>query len=160
MEKIVTMPAGKLENCEKLELSLDVSYILDGFSIKDSLVQELSKRVEKDMALGYTSIGPHRDDIKIKLNGEDVKIYGSQGQQRTCALSLKLAELEVFKNKFNEYPILILDDALSELDKDRRIRLLEKIKNIQTIITCTEIQDDLSALKNVKIFTIKNGAII
>ena len=144
---------------EDLTLELDSPYLLENQSVKDSLINSLSQKVEKDIVLGYTTIGPHRDDIKIRLNGEDVKIYGSQGQQRTCALSLKLAELEVFNQRFNEYPILILDDALSELDKNRRKKLLEIIKNNQTIITCTEMQDDVSFLKDVKIFKVSNGKV-
>ena len=148
------------DNKEELELSLDLSYIDENLTVKESIIKALGERVEKDIALGYTGIGPHRDDIKIKLNDEDVKVYGSQGQQRTCALSLKLAEVEVFKQKFKEYPILILDDALSELDKGRRSKLLERIKNIQVIITCTEIQDDISLLENVKIYKIQNGKVI
>ncbi len=144
---------------ENLELSCDLSYAQGDCGVKDTLKNALSERIEKDIVLGYTSVGPHRDDIKIKLNGEDVRIYGSQGQQRTVALSLKLSELEIFKDKFNEYPILILDDALSELDKTRRVKLLERVKDIQTIITCTEITEELSCYENVKIFNISNGEI-
>ena len=124
------------------------------------MLEELKSRYEKDMILGYTTVGPHRDDIKIKVNNEDVKIYGSQGQQRTCALSLKLAELELFKEKFNEYPVLILDDAFSELDSNRRTKLLEVIKEIQTIITCTELTNEMKLLKDVKIFNVQNGSIV
>ena len=145
---------------EELELSFDLSYVEDGLSVKDSLVKALGERYEKDIALGYTSVGPHRDDIKIKLNGIDVRIYGSQGQQRTSALSLKLAELEIFNEKFNEYPVLILDDALSELDKSRRKKLLEKVSGMQTIITCTDFIDELPNDTKVKYFDIENGKII
>lgn len=144
---------------EDLELSSDLSYTQDGLSIKDSLIKALSERYEKDIILGYTSVGPHRDDIKIKLNGIDVRIYGSQGQQRTTALSLKLAELEIFNEKFNEYPVLILDDALSELDKSRRKKLLERVSGMQTIITCTDYLSELDSTFNVKYFEIENGDI-
>lgn len=145
---------------ESLELSLESGYIEDENSVKDCLLRALTERVEKDIILGYTSVGPHRDDIKIKISGEDVRIYGSQGQQRTSALSLKLAELEIFKNRFNEYPVLILDDALSELDQKRRSRLIDRIKNIQTIITCTELTSELKTIENAKHFIIENGEII
>ena len=96
--------------------------------LEEKIVKELEielEKTEKDLILGYTTVGPHRDDIKIKIDGEDVRVFGSQGQQRTTAISLKLAELEVFNERFNEYPILILDDALSELDGKRRAKLVE-----------------------------------
>ena len=145
---------------ESLEISLDSGYLEDEESVRECLLKALSERVEKDIILGYTSVGPHRDDIKIKISGEDVRVYGSQGQQRTSAISLKLAELEIFKSRFNEYPVLILDDAFSELDKSRRVRLINRVKNIQTIITCTELTDELKSLENVKIFNIEKGKII
>lgn len=98
----------------------------------------LSERTEKDIETGYTTVGPHRDDLKIKINGVDVRAFGSQGQQRTASIALKLAEAEIFREKFGEYPVLILDDAMSELDKKRRARLIDYVKKLQTIITCTE----------------------
>ena len=98
----------------------------------------LSERTEKDIETGYTTVGPHRDDLKIKINGVDVRAFGSQGQQRTASIALKLAEAEIFREKFGEYPVLILDDAMSELDKKRRARLIDYVKKMQTIITCTE----------------------
>ena len=98
----------------------------------------LKKNLEKDFKLGYTSIGVHRDDIDIFLNGVEVKSFGSQGQQRTVALSLKLAELESMHEILGEYPILMLDDVFSELDKDRQTRLLKFAGRTQTFITCTD----------------------
>ena len=145
---------------ENLDISYDLSYVEGYESAKESLKLALYERYEKDIILGYTSVGPHRDDIKIKLNDIDVRIYGSQGQQRTSAISLKLAELEIFNEKFNEYPVLILDDALSELDKTRRSKLLEKVSGLQTIITCTDYLDELSSDANVKYFNVKNGEIV
>lgn len=144
---------------ESLEISLDSGYLEDEDNIRECLLKALSERVEKDIILGYTGVGPHRDDIKIKISGEDVRIYGSQGQQRTSAISLKLAELEIFKKRFNEYPVLILDDAFSELDSKRRARLIDRVKNIQTIITCTELTDELKGIENVKHFVIEKGKI-
>lgn len=158
-------------NQEEISVSLEATYLdeEDEFlgvptshlekDVKKCLLLALTKRIEKDIALGYTSVGPHRDDLKIKINGEDVRLYGSQGQQRTSALSLKLAELEVFKDRFNEYPVLILDDAFSELDKSRRARLLTYVKGVQTIITCTDVTTDMLVNDGVKIFNIKNGKI-
>ena len=93
-----------------------------------NMLKALSKNLEKDFKLGYTSVGIHRDDLDIFLNGVEVKNYGSQGQQRTVALSLKLAELEIIKNRVGEYPILLLDDVFSELDCERRKKLLKFYK--------------------------------
>lgn len=121
--------------------------------IKNKLFDSLTKSVEKDFDLGYTTVGPHRDDIKLIVNNIDIRHFGSQGQQRTCALSLKLAELEIFNSILNEYPVLLLDDVLSELDRDRQLRLLKKLKNVQTIITCTDFDFDVPH----SIFKIENG---
>lgn len=134
----------------------------DGLTANDYsriLYNVLRGRVDKDVKLGYTGAGPHRDDLKIKINGADVRIYGSQGQQRTASLALKLAELEIFKAKFNEYPVLILDDAFSELDKTRRERLVERVKNLQTIITVTDL-DGLKLSGEKKIFYVSGGNIV
>ncbi|MGN1201025.1 MAG: DNA replication/repair protein RecF [Candidatus Caccovivens sp.] len=98
----------------------------------------LKKNIEKDFRLGYTTVGVHRDDIDIFLNDVEVKNFGSQGQQRTVALSLKLAELENMYNINGEYPILLLDDVFSELDSDRKRRLLKFVDRTQTFITCTD----------------------
>lgn len=121
--------------------------------IKAKLLDLLTKSVDKDYELGFTTVGPHRDDIKLVVNGIDIRHFGSQGQQRTTALSLKLAELEIFNNILGEYPVLLLDDVLSELDKDRQLRLLTKLDGIQTIITCTDFEFDIPHT----IYQISNG---
>ena len=143
---------------EILEVSAGYRYEGDERTIEGQILSDLKESVEKSLVLGYTTVGPHRDDLKIKINGEDVKTYGSQGQQRTAALSLKLAELEVFNFRFKEYPVLLLDDALSELDSFRRARVLERTKGIQTIITCTEA-DDIS-VDSVNKITVQAGKIV
>ena len=123
---------------ESLSVKGDYKYEGNEEDIFHQFLSTLAERTEKDIETGYTTVGPHRDDLKIKVNGIDVRLFGSQGQQRTAALSLKLAEAEIFKDKFGEYPVLILDDAMSELDKKRRARLIDSVKKMQTIITCTE----------------------
>ena len=100
-----------------------------------------SKNLEKDFKFGYTTAGIHRDDLNLYVNNVEVKNFGSQGQQRTVALSLKLAELECNKNRTGQYPILLLDDVFSELDEERRKRLLKFTQKTQTIITGTEITE-------------------
>lgn len=123
---------------------------------KEGLLNSLKKNLEKDFRLGYTSVGPHRDDLDIYLNDVEVKTYGSQGQQRTVALSLKLAELEIIKAKTGEYPILLLDDVFSELDIERRNRLLKFTTRTQTFITCTDFDYDIDC----KVYNIKDGVIV
>lgn len=120
----------------------------------EKMMKSLAKNLEKDFKLGFTTVGVHRDEIDIYLNDVEVKTYGSQGQQRTVALSLKLAELEFIKNKTGEYPILLLDDVFSELDEGRRRKLLNFTSKTQTIITCTEFNEDLDKI-NGKIFKIE-----
>ena len=103
--------------------------------------ETLKKNRERDMRMKMTSAGPHRDDLCFMVNGIDIRKFGSQGQQRTVALSLKIAEIKLVKNIINDNPILLLDDVMSELDSSRREALLEEIKDIQTIITCTGYDD-------------------
>ncbi len=122
---------------ETLKMKTESGYYGTEEEISYALYQDLKTGLERDLRLGYTSIGPHRDDIKFTLNDMDVRIYGSQGQQRTVALSLKLAETETFYNRFGEYPILILDDVLSELDKKRQRKLIASVEHLQTIFTAT-----------------------
>ncbi len=121
---------------EKLEIVYRSSFEGENYSAK--MLKGLEKNLEKDFKLGFTSLGVHRDELDIYLNGEEVKSFGSQGQQRTVALSLKLAELEVIKNRVGEEPILLLDDVFSELDAKRRERLIKFTSKAQTIITCTD----------------------
>ncbi len=125
--------------------------------IEQILLEELAKNHEKDMKLKYTTVGPHRDDIKIFLNNMEVKAFGSQGQQRTSLLSIKLAELEIFKEVFGEYPILLLDDVFSELDESRKQKLFERVQNIQTIITTTKFD---MPQQSANIIKIENGKIV
>lgn len=102
---------------------------------------KLIKSRERDIFQKVTTIGPHRDDISFLIKEIDIRKFGSQGQQRTSALSLKLAEIELVKNKIKDTPILLLDDVLSELDRNRQNQLIGGIDNIQTIITCTGLEE-------------------
>lgn len=123
--------------------------------------EKLKKSREKDFKTFSTSVGPHRDDLCF-MNGDiDIRKYGSQGQQRTCALSLKLAEIELVKRTIGDSPILLLDDVLSELDRNRQNYLLDSIHDIQTIITCTGIEEFVnSRLILDKIFRVSQGSIL
>lgn len=142
---------------EKETLKLDYSGIKKNTSeeIKEEILSRLEKNLEKDFENGWTSIGPHRDDIKIIVNDLDIKTYGSQGQQRTVALSLKLAELEIIKEQTGEYPVLLLDDVLSELDKDRRRKLINFTRKTQTILSCNDFNEDCEHV----VFKVNNGKV-
>ena len=118
----------------------------------------MKKNRKIDIDKCYTSLGIQRDDLQIEINDKLVSVYGSQGQRRTAIISLKLAELEVIYDEIGEYPILLLDDFMSELDEKRIHNLLEKIKQNQVIITCT---DKLKIENgNCKFFRIENGNIL
>ena len=138
--------------------NIDVSYepnIEDIF-----FLDELVKNKEKDMRFCQTSVGPHRDDIKITVDGIDIRKYGSQGQQCTCALSLKLSEIKLVENTINDKPILLLDDVLSELDKNRQSYLLDNLVDTQTIITCTGIDEFIKNRFSLNtVYNVKNGSI-
>ena len=121
--------------------------------------QALRKYRERDIRMKSTTVGPHRDDLCFMSNDEiDIRKFGSQGQQRTAALSLKLSEIELVKRIINDTPILLLDDVLSELDKHRQNYLLESIHDIQTVITCTGLDEFVNNRFSInRIFHIKNG---
>ena len=112
-------------------------------SAKAGLLEKFKAKREDDISRGTTTAGPHRDDLAVFVNGVDLRAFGSQGQQRTAALSLKLSELELFKQYTGEYPVLLLDDVLSELDPDRQAMLLDNISGKQTIITCADFDEAL-----------------
>lgn len=111
----------------------------------DTSVEDFENKLfinmDRDMKLKMTSVGPHRDDFAFMINGVDARKYGSQGQQRTAALSLKMAEIELVKKITNDTPVLLLDDVLSELDSSRQQLLLSVMGDIQTIITCTGLEE-------------------
>ena len=114
----------------------------------------------KDLKMGMTSYGPHRDDISFLINETDIRKYGSQGQQRTSALSLKLAEIELVKQLIHDTPVLLLDDVLSELDSNRQNYLLNSIHDIQTIITCTGLDEFVKNRFHInKVFFVREGTI-
>ena len=120
----------------------------------------LAESKERDMKFCSTNVGPHRDDLCF-MNGElDLRKFGSQGQQRTCALALKLAEIEIVKKSSQDCPILLLDDVLSELDRNRQNYLLDSIHDIQTIITCTGLEEFIdSRLTLDRVFRVKEGTV-
>lgn len=127
----------------------------------DSFLTELTKKRSVDLKYATTNVGPHRDDIRFMVNDIDIRKFGSQGQQRTAALSLKLAQIQLVREILKDSPILLLDDVLSELDSSRKIYLLEGIKDIQTLITCTGLDEFIHQhLPIQRMFEIRAGKIV
>lgn len=130
----------------------------------DVSIEDFEKQMKynqyKDIRLKQTTTGPHRDDFSFVVNGVDIRKYGSQGQQRTAALSLKLSEIELVKKISKDTPVLLLDDVLSELDSNRQNYLLNSIGNIQTIISCTGLDEFINNRFEInKIFKVTNGTV-
>lgn len=158
-----TIHEGITGGKEKLELAYvpsfadpmeeDEAVLLDRFMIK------LSQTKEQEIRRGMSLTGPHRDDLSFFINGREVQTYGSQGQQRTTALSLKLAEIELIREEIGEYPVLLLDDVLSELDPYRQTQLIETFQSkVQTFITATGIETlNTSKLKDAYIYQVEAG---
>lgn len=135
---------------------IKIKYISD-FMNKEQFLEILKKSRDVDIMKGYTSKGIHRDDFVLLINDKQVNIYGSQGQHRTAILSLKMSELQIVFDEIGEYPVLLLDDFMSELDKNRINNFIKKIDDIQVIITCTD-KIDLENLSGSS-FNVKNGNI-
>jgi len=139
---------------EDLLLQYEPNVKVSDFDIK------LKRSLEKDLILKMTNVGPHRDDLSFLIGKVDIRKYGSQGQQRTAALSCKLAEIDLVKSIIKESPVLLLDDVLSELDRQRQNHLLNSIGDIQTIITCTGLEEFVNhRFTYDKIFQVVNGTV-
>ncbi|MDU2290663.1 DNA replication/repair protein RecF [Clostridium sp. D53t1_180928_C8] len=145
---------------EKIEFKY-TSTIKDLENIKENFYSLLEKNRVRDCERGITSVGPHRDDFTVLINDIDTKSYGSQGQQRTAVLTIKFSSLKIIKELTGEHPVLLLDDVLSELDFSRKRYILSTIGDIQTIITCTGIEDLYEYLDDKsKVFKVKDGEIL
>lgn len=140
--------------------SLKIDYLASEQDIVKEFINCLSMVKNEEIEKGQSLIGPHRDDLVFLVNGKESRIYGSQGQQRTIVLVLKLAQIQMWKNEIGEYPILLLDDVLFELDNARQNALFNKIKNkVQTFITSTEFNSS-NIDCNKKVFVIDSGKIV
>lgn len=141
--------------------SIDVSEDMDLSKMVEVYYEKFSKIKDKEIDRGITLAGPHRDDMQFFVNDKDVQVYGSQGQQRTTALSIKLAEIELIKAEVGEYPVLLLDDVLSELDDYRQSHLLNTIQDkVQTFVTTTSVEGiDHETLKKAAKFYVTAGEI-
>ena len=127
---------------------------------KDQFNRKLKENFEQDVLKGYTGFGPHKDYLGISINGKDIRIYGSQGQQRTASLSLKLAEIELIKRETGYSPVLLLDDVFSELDSNRQKFLIESMKDVQVFVSATGIEESIkNMLPKGNIYYVDNGKI-
>lgn len=139
---------------EKLELIYQPNSTAKNFAV------DLAMNRDKDILLKVNNVGPQRDDLAFTINGDDARKYGSQGQQRTIALTLKLAEIELVRQKTNDDPVLLLDDVLSELDRNRQNQLLASISDIQTIVTCTGLEEFVNGrIKYDCIYHVEQGSV-
>ena len=152
LNKIVDIHKNITDNLEEI----NIKYISD-FKDRESYIKRLNEKVENDVYRGYTSSGIHRDDFEVYLNGKNINLYGSQGQFRTAILSLRLAELYVIYDEIGEYPILLLDDFMSELDEKRRRKFVENITDAQVILTGTHKL--LLENFNYNIYNVKDGQV-
>lgn len=153
---------GISKNSEKLEIKYISSIDAEMSDRTDEIAEKFRKKLNEnrkdDIRTGVTNFGPHRDDIEILINGKNTRAFGSQGQQRSAVLSLKLAEASVLKERMGEEPVILLDDVLSELDSKRQDFLLNELKDCQVFITCCE-KSNKEQLKEGKIFLLKNGEV-
>lgn len=143
------------QGSETLELKYEPS-VVD----IDSYLECLTKAHTRDLAQGTTTQGIHKDDIEFTINGVSARFFGSQGQQRTAALSAKLAEIEIIRQSVGETPVLLLDDVLSELDGGRQRFLLEQIQDLQTLVTCTGVEEVLLSMKDYGVMEVCGGRIV
>ena len=168
-DKIIERRKGFVEDINKIISSIhkkltggkeELRVIYEPSNGEMSLEQALNRSRERDIRINSTSVGPHRDDICFMIGDMDIRKYGSQGQQRTAALSLKLSEIELVKQMIHDTPVLLLDDVLSELDKHRQNYLLDSIHDIQTLITCTGVEDFVNHRFSInKVFHVQNGQV-
>ena len=157
IEKIIKKLDIIHKNITNGEEQIELEYVTECDS-KEKYLKLLKERRKLDIIKGFTTKGVHRDDFMIYINKKDIKIFGSQGQNRTAMLSLKLAELQVIYDEIGEYPILLLDDFMSELDKTRRKNFLENIEGTQVIITGTE-KLDIEKLNYLE-YNVSNGKVL
>ncbi|MDD3393529.1 MAG: DNA replication/repair protein RecF [Anaerotignum sp.] len=124
------------------------------------MAERLERNIQRDIYLGSTNFGPHKDDILFSIDGKEVKSFGSQGQQRTTALAARLAEIDLIREETGEEPVLLLDDVLSELDETRQRYLMESIDGLQAFLTCTGIEDVVKKyISKDNLFYVENGRI-
>lgn len=158
LEKLFPLAAQNYEGLSN-EKGFKVEYQPGAPLLAEDFIKALCAARENDVRKGNTSLGPHRDELSFSLAGNDLRVFGSQGQQRTAALALKLSEMDLCRESLQEYPLLLLDDVLSELDIERQALLLTRIQGMQAIITAAQLSPRLTALPGAKVFRVEAGSI-
>ena len=163
LKDLVQIASREHANLSGVNEELDIEPVVtDGEKSSDALLALLQRERRRDLAVGHTTIGPHRDDLKIALNGEDARAFASQGQRRTIALAMKLAVAHYWRERQGTMPLILLDDILSDLDSDRRHAVMDLSGSMgQVVITTT----DLDALKpevrsDARVFEVRNGTVL
>ena len=150
--------ASLTEGGEALSLRY-ICQVGDAEDPKEALLARMRAAREDDLRRLSTSVGVHRDDVGVTIDGKDARTFASQGQQRSAVLSLKLAQLELTERESGEAPVLMLDDVMSELDPNRRRQLIERIDRVQTFVTCTDVSD-LAGARQGTVYRVENGALL
>ncbi len=159
VRKLEGYTAGIHQSITKQQEKLTIRYECADLVNQSEYVAKLEALLEKDLRFGTTGIGPQHDDMTLFLNGTEVRTYGSQGQQRTAALSMKLAEMQMMREELGDEPVLLLDDVMSELDVNRQRQLASYIRKNQTILTCTGIEDSIRDLQAEGMFHVREGSV-
>lgn len=155
INEIVVGIHNKLSNGKE-----NLKVIYEPHTQAQDFAKRLEQSLERDIMLKVTNVGPQRDDLSFLVNDKDIRKFGSQGQQRTAALSLKLSEIELVKKTTKDSPILLLDDVLSELDRNRQNQLLDSIQDVQILLTCTGLEEFVTNRMNTeKIYKVTNGSV-
>jgi len=154
------LTGGKENLTLKYEPSFECDFSMSEAELEQKILKLLAGNRRIEISKGVSIIGPHRDDINILLNGESTKVFGSQGQQRTAVLSMKLAEIDLMKEESGDCPVLLLDDVLSELDDERKRQLLDCIEGMQTFITCTDRGLFGRNFENTRFYKVENGNVL
>lgn len=166
LSKIAREIHGRISSqAERLDIryrpSIRINNSLDIGDIREEFLAALHKNRSEDIRHGSTGAGCHRDDIGFEINGADVRIFGSQGQQRTVALSLKLSDVELMYRETGEYPVLLLDDVMSELDEQRLGRLFEELGDVQVFVTATDVNSiPLPELEEFHVYQVEEGKVV
>ena len=157
-ENLIKMYDEQFKLPIKIKFSNNCEIIDETDNIKEKILNKLNKNLKKEIILGSTQYGPHKDDFDIILDGKNIRDYGSQGQQRLVVLGLKISELSIFKETTGEYPVLLLDDVFSELDIEKRNKIIALVEDdVQVFITSTDVKNINKKIRdNAKIFKIKN----
>ena len=165
LNKIVPKIYEEISGLKKFRIKYNPSVEIEKFEkekIEEVLKKELTENIEKEVAAKMTLYGPHRDDFEFCIEDDNLKEFGSQGQQKMAIIALKLSEIEIFNDYKNTSPIILLDDVFSDLDSNKKNNLLKHInKNMQVIITTTDLESiDKKLLKKAKLIHIEKGKII